>query len=100
MGAVKQGKYNKTIRLKLGGALAAGGICLLCGFFSAGMFSEPKAQAPSPLARVTGASEAVRIDAPEGTPGMIESCGALIARQPADRDLEILLDILEQTEIA
>lgn len=92
--------FHWKIRIKLGGALAAGGLCLLCGFFSAGMFAEPKTAAVSPLTRVTGGADAVRIEDPQKTPGAMESCGALIARQSGDQDLELLLDVLTQTEIA
>ena len=98
MGLMK--KFHWKTRIKLGGALAAGGICLLCGFFSVGMFAEPEAAPTNPLTRVAGAADAVRIEAPQGTPGAMESCGALIAQQSSGRDLEILLDVLTQTQMA
>ena len=67
---------------------------------SVGMFAEPEAAPTNPLTRVAGAADAVRIEAPQGTPGAMESCGALIAQQSSGRDLEILLDVLTQTEMA
>lgn len=89
---------HPKIRLKLGGALAAGGICLLCGLFSVGLFSEPERKPADPLKSVAGAEYAVRIERPRRQPGAaaMEVCQQLLSDEgEREQELELLNDILE-----
>ena len=87
---------HPKIRLKLGGALAAGGICLLCGFFSVGLFSEPEIKPVDPLESVAGARSAVRIESPQGQTGAaaMEVCLELLSEGGGEQDFQLLTQIL------